>query len=55
MNFVLKMIIECNLSMTVFITWASHYVMGVDKDSEFGSQKKLGYDGVGKDLGMVHE
>ena len=47
MNFVLKMIIGCNPSMTDFITLESHCVVGVSKDS--------GMVGVGKDLGVVHE
>ena len=33
--------------MTVYHTWASHSVVGVDKDS--------GMMGVGKDSDMVHE
>ena len=46
MAFDLKIIIGCNPSMTIFITWASHCVVGVGKDSGMG---------VGKDSGMVHE
>ena len=45
MTFVLKRIIGCNLSMTVFFyhTWVSHYVVGVGEDLSMG---------VGKDSGM---
>ena len=40
-------IIRCNLSMTVYHTWASHSVVGVGK--------YLGMMGVGKESGTVHE
>ena len=56
MILVSKRIIGCNPSMTVYHTWASHSVAGVDKDSSMmGLGKDSGMMGVGKDSGMVHE
>ena len=40
--------------MMVFITWASHCMMGVGKDSVMGVGKDS-VMGVGKDSSMVHE